>query len=145
MRHREAFRAFWNAYPRKTHPTEAERIFADLVENKGIDPVKLVESARAFAARSGEDLKYCPSPVSWLKAGRYDDADLFSDEKAGQIAWMKQQWKTANVKAVQNRFHITMPKQYPPEEMTDPADIRFWYREISRAWITQVYEEKLKK
>ncbi|SLJ47724.1 Uncharacterised protein [Mycobacteroides abscessus subsp. abscessus] len=44
---------------------------------------------------------------------------------------------------MENRFGIKMPKQYPPDEMTDPEAIRFWHREISRAWITQIYRERV--
>lgn len=141
-KHRKAFNAFWAAYPKKTAPAEAERVFADLVEYKGLDPVQLVAAARAFADRCGEDLTYCPMPHSWLKQGRYDDADLFTDERAGQINWLKAQWRTGNVRAVENRYHITMPKQYPPDDMTKPDDIRFWYREACRKWITDIYRGK---
>lgn len=144
-KHREAFNAFWSAYPRKVAPAEAENVFAALMESKGLDPVRIVAAARAFADRCGEDLTYVPSPHSWLKQGRYDDADLFTDERAGQVNWMKQQWRTGNVRAVENRFHITMPKQYPPDDMTNPDDIRFWHKEICRAWITTVYKEKFEQ
>ncbi|MDB2213893.1 hypothetical protein [Mycobacteroides abscessus] len=143
-KHARSFRQFWDAYPKHTAISEAERVFADLVENKGQDPAKLIESARNFAMSCDpDDLTYVPAAHSWLKQGRYDDVDLFADERAAQRNWMKQQWKTTNVKAVENRFGIKMPKQYPPDDMTDPEAIRFWHREISRAWITQIYRERV--
>lgn len=143
-KHRDAFNAFWSAYPRKTAPAEAERVFADLIESKGLDPVRIVAAARAFADRCGEDLTYCPMPHSWLKQGRYDDADLFTDERVGQINWLKRQWQTGNVKAVQDRYHVTMDKQYPPDDIK-PEDIPFWHKQICRAWITSVYKEKFEQ
>lgn len=136
-KHRKTFERFWAAYPRHTHINEAQNVWSQLME-QGKDPVQIVKAAKAFAESKGTDLQYCPGPHRWLQAGQYEDADLFADENAAQLTWLKQQWKTANVKAVQDRYHVAMPKEYPPDEITDPEAIRFWYRERARAWITEV-------
>jgi hypothetical protein len=142
-KHRKQFESFWAAYPRKVAPAEAEKTFAEMVEYRGLDPVHVINAARNYAL-SGPDLQYVPAPHSWLKQGRYDDADLFTDEQAAQRNWLVQQWKTANVKAVENRYHVTMPKSYPPEDIAK-EDIPFWYREKCREWITEIYKEKVEK
>lgn len=113
---------------------------------EGCDPTKVIGAARRYAASvAGGDLKYVPGPHNWLKAGQYDDADLFQDEQQAIRTWFQQQWKTANVKAVQDRLHIAMPKVYPPDDMTDPEAIRFWYRTQAQSWIMQMYKEKYEK
>lgn len=142
-KHRKSFEKFWSAYPRKVAPAEAEKTFAEMVEYRGLDPVHVINAARNYAL-TGPDLKFVPAPHSWLKQGRYDDADLFTDEYAAQETFLRQCWKTANVKAVQDRYHVTMPKSYPPDDIK-PDDIPFWYREKCREWITTIYEEKVKK
>ena len=136
-----AFQEFWKAYPKHVAPAEAERVFNELVR-KGADAAKLISAARRYALTVGEDLDYVPSPHSWLKQGRYDDADLAVDEHAAQVNWLRQQYKTANVKAVENRYHISMPKAYPPDDMTDPDAIRSWYKERVQSWIHDVYRSK---
>lgn len=135
-KHASTFSRFIAAYPRRTHQNEAANVWAKLMES-GEDPVRIIKSATNFAG-SVSDLKYCPAPNRWLEQGRYTDAHLFQDESAAQIAWLKQMWREANVRAVENRYHITMEKAWPPDEMTSPDAIRFWHRQRARSWITEV-------
>lgn len=141
-KHAAAFSAFYSAYPKHTGINEAARVFADLCE-KGTDPVQLISAAREYALRVGSDLTYVPSPHSWLKKGNYLDADLFTDEKGAEKNWLVQCWKTVNIKAVENKYHISYPKTYPPDDMTDPAAIDIWFQATGRAWIDDVYREKI--
>lgn len=143
-KHKATFDRFWMAYPRKTHINEAAAAWSKLMES-GADPVRIIKSATSFAAKFGTDLQYCPGPHRWLEGGRYEDADLFEDEQAAIKVWFQQQSRIANVKAVQDRLHITMPKTYPPEDITTPDGIRFWYQQQAKAWIRAVYEERYEK
>lgn len=136
-KHKATFDRFWMAYPRKTHINDAANSWARLMES-GADPVKIVKAATSFAGKVGPDLQYCPGPHRWLEGGRYEDADLFEDESAARIAWLKQMWQEANVRAVENRFHISMEKEYPPDSVTAPEAIRFWHKQRARSWITSV-------
>lgn len=138
-----AFLLFWNAYPKRIAPTEAERAFTEVV-SAGADPEYIVQKARAYAASVDPlDLKFVPSPHSWLRAGRYDDQDLFTNALEAEKNWLRAQWVTANVQAVEDRFHVTFEKTYPPEDLTDPAAIKLWFREKARAWITSVKDERV--
>lgn len=143
-KHKATFDRFFLAYPRKTHINEASNAWSKLME-QGADPVRIVKAAKAFAGKFGTDLQYCPGPHRWLENGRYEDADLFEDEQAAIKVWFQQQSRTANVKAVQDRLHITMPKSYPPDDITTPEGIRFWYAQQAKAWIREVYEERYEK
>jgi hypothetical protein len=144
-KHQDTFARFWSAYPRHTHINEAQKAWGELMET-GADAIQIVGAATRYAATvAGTDMKYVPGPHNWLKAGQYDDADLFQDERGAQITWLRQMYRTANVKAVQDKYHVTMPKVYPPDEMTDPDAIRFWYKAQAQAWITEIYKEKIEK
>ncbi|QNJ56880.1 hypothetical protein SEA_REINDEER_70 [Mycobacterium phage Reindeer] len=144
-KHQSTFEQFWSAYPRHTHINEAQKVWAELMED-GYDPNQIIGAARRYSANvAGTDMKYVPGPHNWLRAGQYDDADLFQDERQAQISWLKQMWKTANVKAVEDRFHVTMPKQYPPDDITEPDAVAFWYRTQAQAWIFEMYKEKYEK
>ncbi|MBB5167153.1 hypothetical protein [Mycobacterium sp. AZCC_0083] len=141
-KHQSTFDLFWRSYPRHTHINEASDAWAKLMED-GADATKIIGAARRYAASvAGTDMKYVPGPQNWLKAGQYDDADIFQDEQQAIKTWFQQQWKTGNVKAVQDRLHITMPKVYPPDDMIDPDAIRFWFKTQAQAWIMQMYKEK---
>ena len=142
---RGAYDQFWAAYPRKIAPTEAERAFSEVVQ-RGVSPELLVAKARAYAATvDPSDLRFVPSPHSWLRQGRYDDEDLFTNQREQQNEWFRQCWRDCNVKAVEDRYHIIFDKQYPPEDMTDVEAIKLWYRETARAWIAEIASAKLRE
>lgn len=144
-KHSASFQQFWATYPRHTHVNEANDAWAKLMEDDA-DPNRIIGAARRYAASvAGTDMKYVPGPHNWLKAGQYDDADIFQDERQAIKTWYQQQWKTANVKAVQDRLHVTMPKIYPPDDITDPDAIRFWFRTQAQSWIMTTYKEKVEK
>lgn len=142
-KYRSAFEQFYRAYPRRVAPTEAERAFADLC-SRGAEPEHLIAKAKAYATTvDPKDMKYVPSPASWLKQGRYDDEDLFVNKRQQELIWLRECWRKADIRAVENRFHVTFPKQYPPEDITDPAEIKLWFKAAAQLWITQIAQEKL--
>lgn len=141
-RNRQAFDMFWSSYPKKIAPTEAERAFTEMVQ-RGVNPEHLISKARAYAKTvDPADLRYVPAPHSWLRQGRYDDEDLFTNQVEQEREWLRQCWRDINVRAVENRYHIRFDKVYPPEDMTDADAINLWYRETARAWISKVAMEK---
>jgi hypothetical protein len=80
-KHQATFEQFWSAYPRHTHINEASKAWADLMET-GADPTQVIGAARRYASSvAGKDMTYVPGPHNWIKAGQYDDADLFQDEQ----------------------------------------------------------------
>lgn len=140
---RKAFDQFWAAYPRKVAPTEAERTFSDIV-SQGVTADHLIAKARAYASTvDPANLRYVPAPHSWLRQGRYDDEDLFTNQVEQEREWFRQCWRDINVRAIENRYHVTFDKQYPPEDMKDVDAIKLWYRETARAWITEMASAKV--
>lgn len=145
-KNRRHFKEFWKAFPKKVAINDAERAFTATVEGTttrpGVDPEHLIAKAKAYSRTvDPDDLKYVPSPASWLSAGRYDDQDLFTNQREQEVSWLKDQWRTANTRAVEDRFHISFPKQYPPDDLPEEK-MTFWYREKAREWITSVYRER---
>lgn len=139
----EAFRQFWAAYPKKIAPTEAEKVFRETVD-RGVDPDYLIAKAKAYGLTvDPNDLRYVPSPHSWLRQGRYDDADLFTSKRESELEWMRDCYRRVDVKAVENRFGVAFPKSYPPDDVTDPAAIKMWFKATARAWISKIASEKL--
>lgn len=142
-KHAAAFDEFYRAYPKRVAPSEAARAFAEICES-GVDPVHLIAKARAYAMQCDpNDLTYVPSPHSWLRQGRYDDQDLFCNKRESEREWLRQQWRDANVSAVESRFHVTMEKVYPPDDLTDPDAIRLWYKATAQEWIAKIAQEKM--
>lgn len=122
---------------------DAELAFADLAVTEE-DAKVLIQKARSYAASvEGTDLKFVPAAHSWLRAGRYDDPDLFTSNTEQEREWFRQCWRDVNTKAVENRYHVRFDKQYPPDDVTTADAISTWYRETARAWISQIAQEKL--
>lgn len=143
-RNRAAFDKFWQAYPRRVAPTEAEREFTNVLSSGKVTADELIAKARAYGSSvDPSDLRYVPAPHAWLRQGRWGDEDLFVNKAQQQQEWFRQCWREANVTAVENKFCIKFPTQYPPENITDVESIKRWYRETARAWIAEVAREKL--
>lgn len=141
-KNRTHFLAFWAVYPKQQAVNEAERVFSEVVEGTPsrppVDPVMLVEKARAYARNINPgELEYVPMPHKWLREGRYEDADLFSDQKRAEKEWLRGCYQRCDQAAVENRLHIKMPRQNLPEGMTDRDEIRQWYKRRVQAWILE--------
>lgn len=142
-RYRPAFDAFWAAYPKHSKISDAELAFYAACD-KGIDPSELVMKARAYAKTvDPQDLKYVPAPAAWLRDGAYANADLFSSDAEEEKLWFRQQWETANVAAVEDRYQVTFEKVYPDTPFESEAQLEFWFREKCREWINEVYRSKV--
>lgn len=141
-RYGDAFQAFWRVYPRRERMAEAERAFYSACES-GLDPVMLIEKARAFArSRDPEDIKFVPSPNKWLAERRWEDNDLFTDQKLAQKEWLNGCWQRVDVAAVENRFQIKMPRINVPDGM-EAEDIPGWYKNEARKWIRETARKML--
>ena len=142
-KHRAAFQSFWAAYPRKVAINEAERVFSETVEGTpsrpGVDPVLLIEKARAYARNVDPDrMEYVPSPHKWLRDGHYADNDLFTDQRAAEKDWLRGCYQRCDQAAVENKYHVKMPRPTLPENITDPDEIRQWYKRQVQSWILDV-------
>jgi hypothetical protein len=139
-KNRQNFLAFWDAYPKHQAINEAERVFSEVVEGTssrpGVDPVMLIAKARAYARNVDPgELEYVPFAHKWLREGRYDDADLFTDQRAAEKEWLRGCYQRCDVKAVENRLRVKMPRVNLPDELTDQDEIRTWYKGQCRLWI----------
>lgn len=139
-KNRHHFQAFWEAYPKHQAVNEAERVFSDVVEGTpsrpGVDPVLLIQKARAYAHNvDPNELEYVPMAHKWLRDGRYEDADLFTDQRMAEKEWLRGCYQRCDVAAVENRFHVKMPRVNLPDDVTEPDAIRQWYKRQAQSWI----------
>lgn len=74
---------------------------------------------------------------------KYDTLRLQSEGKRQQIAaapdvmdWLRQQWSTANAKAVGDRSGIHPPQFDPPGHLETGDQINDWYKKAKRDWIS---------
>ena len=67
------FALFWRVYPRKVAKLDAERAWAQTRRQR--PPIEEVIAAIQAQIQSGQwdDVRYCPHPATWLRAGRWDD------------------------------------------------------------------------
>lgn len=145
-RNRRYFLAFWEVYPRKVKVNEAERVFSEVVEGTpsrpGVDPMFIIERARAFARQvDPARLEYVPYPHAWLRDGQYLDNDLFTDQAAAEKEWLRGCYSRCDQAAVENKYHVKMPRQDLPEGLTKPDEIRQWYKRRVQAWILEIAKE----
>lgn len=147
-KNRPYFKAFWDAYPKHTNIGETERVFSEVVEGSpsrpAVDPVMLINKAKAYARNINPDeMQYVPSPHNWLRDGRWEDRDLFTDSKDAEKEWINGCWQRCDVAAVENRLRVKMPRINVPDGMSDPVEIKQWYRRQVQAWITDMGKQLL--
>lgn len=146
-RNRRYFESFWAVYPRKVKVNDAERVFSEVVEGTpsrpGVDPAYIVEKARAYARKiNPAELEYVPYPSSWLRDGQYADNDLFTDQAEAEKEWLRGCYQRCDQAAVENRYHVKMPRQNLPDGITDPDEIRQWYKRQVQSWILEKAREQ---
>lgn len=142
-KNRRHFLAFWEVYPKKQAVNEAERVFSEVVEGTpsrpGVDPTLLIEKARAYARNvDPSELEYVPMPHKWLRDGRYEDNDLFTDQAVAEKEWLRGCYQRCDQAAVENRYHVKMPRENLPDDIRDPDAIRQWYKRRVQSWILEV-------
>jgi hypothetical protein len=67
-----AWRAFWDAYPRKVGKRAARQAW-DKALRRGVDPAAIVAGARRYAADPNRDDQYTAHPTTWLNGDRWED------------------------------------------------------------------------
>jgi hypothetical protein len=72
------FEDFYRAYPRKVAKLDAEKAWKQML-SRGYDAAEIVRGAELFAKQCRSEAKeqqFIPYPASWLRAGRWLDADI---------------------------------------------------------------------
>lgn len=128
------FERFWEVYPKKASKPEAQWAFHHATTN-GIDPELIINAAK----RVGGEMQFIPNPAKWLRQARYNDIE---DPIGAERNWLRARYEACDLAAVENRYQISMDRQYPPDEMTDPQDIRVWYRKVVQEWILAVAKDR---
>ena len=70
------FEMFWEAYPKKTYRSEAEKVFAELAPDDRLTN-RIIDSLGAWMASEDwtkEDGKYIPNPANFLSKRRFEES-----------------------------------------------------------------------
>lgn len=120
----QLFDELWKAYPLHQDYQGAFTIFLDLVE-QGVDTEMLLSKAGSYSANvDPNNLKYVPHLKSWLRNRRFDDEDLFTDEKVSTREFFVRAWKEGNVGVVQTKYGFIYPDPPIPADVTDVSAYR---------------------
>lgn len=71
------FERFWKTYPRKVGKLDAEKAWKQMARSYDVDAI--VRGAEIFARActyEGKEMQFIPYPATWLRAGRWMDAEL---------------------------------------------------------------------
>jgi hypothetical protein len=139
----KAFQQFWKVYPRQVGSTAAAKAFRDLVNDQGFDPEYLIARARDYAESvDPKDLRYVPQPAGWLRDGRYDDTDLFTDQVRAKRQFFTRAWRYADVKALYDEYGLIYKKPAPPDGLSD-EELKKWDIDQKKLWIAEKAREYL--
>lgn len=126
------FKHFWDAYPRKVDRQESLDILAELGES-GEDIESIIKQAESFGRNvDPENLQYVPSPKNWLKGRRWEDNDLFTDQRVSTREWFVRAWREADAAAVEKKYGFVYPD---PPIPPDVQDVLAWCRDDRMRWV----------
>lgn len=141
-RYQEVFQEFMSAYPRRVDHARAYDVFLDLVET-GVDPAMLISRAESYSHNVDPDnLRYVPSPRSWLRDERFNDEDIFTDQKVTARDWFVRAYRNADASAVEKRYGYVYPDPPIPAGVTDIAR---WCEDDRRRWVGEIANHVLNK
>jgi hypothetical protein len=137
-----AFSEFWNSYPRHTDRQDAFNAFVEVAE-EGFDVGLILTKAKSYSANvDPEQIRYVPSPGRWLRNRRWEDSDLFTDERESARAWFVRAWKEADAASVERKYGYVYPDPAIPSGVTD---IQKWCEDDRRRWVAHIANHVINK
>lgn len=131
-RYLPAFNDFFEAYPRKVDRIRSLDIYCELAE-EGCDLGEILAKAESYGRNvDPAQLKYVPSPRSWLRDRRWEDHDLFTDQVVSQREWFVGAWARADTKSVSEKFGFIYTHPPIPEGV---EDLDAWHKDQRKIWI----------
>lgn len=129
------FTEFFEKYPRKMGRQDAFDIFVELGE-EGVDLSHVIKQAESYARNvDPREMQFVPWPKSWLKGRRWEDNDLFTDQRVSERDWFTGRWREGDAAAIYSRYGFVYPDPPIPNGVTDIAKFHF---DARRTWIAQV-------
>lgn len=140
------FGQWWSAYPRKSGKGSARTAYAKAAKIVGHSV--LLEAALRFRADPNRQESFTAMPTTWLNQERWEDEPLPSKEPGKSVQtpdaareWLKTQWKTGTVKAIEERTRLVYPVPDLPDSITTGEQAREFHLKHRRDWITAHADE----
>lgn len=133
QRYRSAFAQFMSAYPRRVDHARAYDVFLGLIL-QGEDPRHLIAKAESYARTAG-DMKYVPSPRTWLRDRRFNDEDLVVDQTVSMREWFARAYREADAAVVEKKYGFVYPDPPVPDGV---GNIHDWHRDARKVWVGQI-------
>lgn len=125
----------WKAYPRHQDYGGGFNAFLDLME-EGVDPGLLLSKAADYSRNvDPNNLQYVPHLKSWLKGRRYEDEDLFTDQRVSIRSFLETAYDKADALAVAERFGFCYGDPPIPNDVVDVAK---YCADDRRRWVAAV-------
>lgn len=133
----DAFEAWWMVYPRKKDKFAAFRAFQ--AANKKTSTDVLMAAARSYAAEvAGRADEHIKLGGTWLtkRCWESDEATPVVRTEDEATEWVRQQWRAADVAAVESATSLTYDIPDLPLDVVDRAEVDAFFREHRQKWIT---------
>lgn len=126
----------FRAYPLHQDYGGGFTAFLDLMESESPDPGHLIKKATSYTSNvDPKDMKYVPLIKNWLKGRRYEDEDLFTDQRVASREWFIRAYADGDAASVEKRFGFIFPD---PPVPAGCSDVLSWHKDARKTWIGAV-------
>ncbi|MGV5046863.1 hypothetical protein [Rhodococcus pyridinivorans] len=134
------FEEWWKHYPRKVSKGQARKAYKTAL--KKTDHDILLAAVKAFSASVAEtDTQFIAHASTWLNGERWLDEGITPADAASVTDWLRECWKQADTKSIEERSGMTYRPNDPPEDV----DIREFLRRDRQQWITDNHDEIVRR
>lgn len=127
--------SIYKAYPIHQDYGGGFEVFLDLL-CEGVDPDFLLKKAESYARNVDPSrLKWVPHLKTWLRNRRFEDEDLFTDQRVANREWFMRVYREGDVAAVENRLGFIYTQPPVPDGVVELAK---WHMDHRKVWIGYV-------
>jgi len=135
-----AFEEWWIHYPRKVSKGQARKAYKTAL--KKTDHDTLIAAVKAFSASVAEtEAQFIAHGSTWLNGERWLDENIAPADVGSVTEWLRECWKQADTKSIEERSGMTYRPTDPPEDV----DIREFLRRDRQQWITDNHDEIVRR
>ncbi len=133
------FERFWAVYPNTRDKHAASLKFA--IAQRTASAEVLIAAAQAYADEvRGKDSEHIKYGKTWLHQRCWENHEPGAGARPaptpdGAAEWVRQQWQSGQVAAIEERTCLRYRRPDPPDDVTGRADLEAWALAHAREWI----------